>query len=186
MGKRSRKRGVPERGGGDGGTTASATTRAERDAARRRRADALQRGGGSSKPARRRAAGKSAIEDRPPPPWGKFPLVEIVVLIALVLLVASFFVGPSRRGPTLLGGLALGSLAGLELSIREHYGGFRSHSSLLAGFAAAVAITITYFLAKGTSAGILMVPIGGIVFAVAFLFFRRAFARRSGGVGFRR
>ncbi len=184
MGKRSRKRGVPERSGA--GTAASTTTRAERDEARRRRAAALQQGGASAKTARRRASGKSPIEDRPPPPWGRFPLVEIVVLIALVLLVASFFVGPSRRGPTLLGGLALGSLAGLELSIREHFGGFRSHSSLLAGFVAAIAITITYFLAKGTSAGVVMVPVGGVVFAVAFLIFRRAFARRSGGVGFRR
>src|SRR4051812_2015490 len=87
----------------------------------------------SPRAARRRASGKTSFEDRPPAPWGSFPLVEIVVLIALILLVASFFVGGSRRGPMLLGGLALGSLAGLELSIREHFGGFRSHSALLAG-----------------------------------------------------
>ena len=32
-------------------------------------------------------------------------------------------------------GLALGSLAGLELSIREHFAGYRSHTLLLAGAA---------------------------------------------------
>jgi hypothetical protein len=109
-----------------------------------------------------------------------------VVLIAIVMLVASFFVGPTRRGPTLLGGLAIGSLAGLELSVREHFGGFRSHSSLLAGFVAAIAITISYFVLKGSSAGVAILPIGALVFGAAFLVFRRAFAQRSGGVGFRR
>jgi hypothetical protein len=188
MGKRSRKRGVPERSGG--GTAASTTTRAERDEARRRRAAAMERGEpvASGRAARRRASGKTSFEDRPPAPWGKFPLVEIVVLIALVLLVASFFVGSSRRGPMLLGGLALGSLAGLELSIREHFGGFRSHSALLAGAVAAAAITVTYFVTKGGGAGIAVVPVvvGGVVFMAAFWLFRQAFARRTGGVGFRR
>ena len=187
MGKRSRKRGVPERSGA--GLSASATTREERDEARRRRAQAMERGDGASpRASRRRAAGKTSFEDRPPAPWGNFPLVEIVVLIALVLLVASFFVGSSRRGPMLLGGLALGSLAGLELSIREHFGGFRSHSSLLAGAVAAAAITATYFVTKGGGAGIAIVPVavGGIVFMAAFWLFRQAFARRTGGVGFRR
>jgi hypothetical protein len=185
MGKRSRKRGVPERSGA--GTSASATTRAERDEARRRRAEAMERGE-SARPARRRASGKTSFEDRPPAPWGSFPLVEIVVFIALVLLVASFFVGPDRRAATLLGGLALGSLAGLELSIREHFSGFRSHSALLAGAVAAAGITVTYFVTKGGGAGIAVVPVvvGGVVFMAAFWLFRQAFARRTGGVGFRR
>jgi hypothetical protein len=186
VGKRSRKRGVPERSGA--GTSASATTRAERDEARRRRAEAMRRGDESgSRPARRRP-GKTSFEDRPPAPWGSFPLVEIVVLIALVLLVGSFFVDSSRRGPMLLGGLALGSLAGLELSIREHFSGFRSHSALLAGAVAAAAITLTYFVTKGGGAGIAVVPVvvGGVVFMAAFWLFRQAFARRTGGVSFRR
>ena len=190
MGKRSRKRGIPERSGGEG-TSASATTRAERDAARERRAEALARGDAtasrSSAAARRRAAGgKTSFEDRPPAPWGSFPLVEIVVLIALVLLVGSFFVDSSRRAPMLIGGLVLGSLAGLELSIREHFNGFRSHSALLGGAVAAVAITITYFVTKGSVAGFAMVPVGGVTFIIAFYLFRQAFARRTGGVGFRR
>jgi hypothetical protein len=187
MGKRSRKRGVPERSGA--GAATSATTRAERDEARRRRAAAMERGEDPSRRAtRRRASGKTSFEDRPPAPWGSFPLVEIVVLIALVLLVASFFVDSSRRAPMLLGGLALGSLAGLELSIREHFGGFRSHSALLAGAVAAAAITLTYFVTRGGGAGAAVVPVvvGGVVFMAAFWVFRQAFARRTGGVGFRR
>ena len=187
MGRRSRKRGVPERSGA--GVAASDTSRAERDAARQRRADAMARGETPPRAARRRRTpGKTSFEDRPPAPWGSFPLVEIVVLIALVLLVGSFFVDSSRRGPMLLGGLALGSLAGLELSIREHFGGFRSHSALLAGAVAAAAITATYFITRGGGAAIAVVPVvvGGIAFVAAFWLFRQAFARRTGGVGFRR
>jgi hypothetical protein len=178
---------VPERS--SAGVAASSTSRAERDAARRQRAEAMARGETSPRTARRRRpSGKTSFEDRPPAPWGKFPLVEIVVLIALVLLIGSFFVDSSRRGPMLLGGLALGSLAGLELSIREHFGGFRSHSALLAGAVAALAITLTYFVTKGSGAGVAVVPVvvGGIVFMAAFWLFRQAFARRTGGVGFRR
>src|SRR3954470_16027067 len=206
MGKRSRKRGVPERSGV--GVPASNTSRAERDAARQRRADAMARGEEPS-PRRRSRPGRTSFEDRPPAPWGKFPLVEIVVLIALVLLVGSFFVDSSRRGPMLLGGLALGSLAGLELSIREHFGGFRSHSALLAGAVAgagvtgthfvarggggagavaAAAITATYFVTRGGGASVAIVPVvvGGLVFLAAFWLFRQAFMRRTGGVDFRR
>src|SRR4051812_886151 len=188
MGKRSRKRGVPERSGA-GSVPAGSTTRAERDEARRRRAEAMRRGEVESpRAARRRASGKTSFEDRPPAPWGSFPLVEIVVLIALVLLVASFFVGGSRRAPMLLSGLALGSLAGLELSIREHFGGFRSHSALLAGAVAAAAITACYFITRGggQSVAIVLVLVGGVVFMAAFWLFRQAFMRRTGGVGFRR
>src|ERR687897_519456 len=69
----------------------------------------------------------------PSAPWGSFPLTELVVLVALVLLVAGFFVAPPR-GPVMLGaGLVLGSLAGLELAAREHLAGYRSHTLLLGG-----------------------------------------------------
>src|SRR5437660_3813372 len=127
MGKRSRKRSA-------GGTVEvddarTRTSRAERDAARARRAEALQREGGSARP--RRRPGRTSPEDRPPAPWGNFPLVELAVLGGLILIVAGFIVRGNRGGAMFAGGLALASLAGLELAIREHFGGFRSHPSLL-------------------------------------------------------
>src|SRR5262245_53415479 len=86
----------------------------------------------------------AAAPERPPPtparsdgapeaPWGSFPLTELVVLVALVLLVLGFFVPPPRGAVMLGAGLALGSLAGLELSIREHFAGYKSHTMLLSG-----------------------------------------------------
>ena len=170
MGKRSRKR---------GDVAASATTRAERDAARQRRAAALAR----DERAPRRRPGKTSFEDRPPAPWGSFPLVEIVILIGIVLLVAGFFVQGERGATMIVAGLALASLAGLELTIREHFAGFRSHSTLLAGAVAAVAIAAVYFATRDR-----FIALGAavVVFAACFWLFRRVFAKRSGGVAFRR
>ncbi len=87
-----------------------------------------------------------ASEERPPALWGSFPLVEICVFIGLVLLLVGF-IGGGDRGPVLvLIGLALASVGGFELAIREHFTGFRSHSTLLAGIpAVAVLAGLFYF-----------------------------------------
>jgi len=187
MGKRSRKRGGPA---GTEPVSAAGTTRAERDAARARRAQAAERrrstaaSGRPSAPVRRR--GRPTIDERPPAPWGKFPLVELVVLLALTLLPLSFVVGGSRGRVMLTGALVLGSLAGLELSIREHFAGYRSHSALLAGAAAFASMAVLFILGgKSDVTRALMIPIGGLVFIAAFWLLREAFKRRSGGLGFR-
>src|SRR3954470_23036418 len=92
--------------------------------------------------ARRRAA---SLDERPPAPWGNVPLVELVVLVGIVLLVAGFIVGGSQGTVMIAAGAVLCSIAGLELAIREHFGGYRSHTFLLAG-AAGVAILIALAL----------------------------------------
>ena len=189
MGKRSRKRGdvAPD---AEEATPARATTRAERDAARRRRAAATASGQDRAARARTERRGKGSrgrptVAERPPAPWGSFPLVEIVVLIALVMIISSLFVGGQRGGTMLLAGLALGSLAGLELSIREHFAGYRSHSAMLAGAVALLGMVLTFVLSGAGSVPIAIVPVALIAFPVAFWWFRRAFSRRTGGVTFR-
>src|SRR3954468_13549910 len=154
MGKRSRKRGDVE---------ASTTTRAERDAARARRAEALRRS--EERGARRPRPGHTSIDDRPPAPWGSFPLVELVVLLALILIVVGFIVRGERGGTMIVGGFALGSLAGLELSIREHFGGSRSHTTLLAAAAGFAAGALVYVVTRDRVAPL---PVAGLVFLVAF------------------
>jgi hypothetical protein len=77
----------------------------------------------------------------------------------------------------------LGSLAGLELSVREHFAGYRSHTLLLAG-ATAVAVLAALFF------GELLPPLGRIaaaaaVFGIAAWWLTGAFQRRSGGYAFR-
>ena len=104
------------------------------------------------------------------------------MLLALVLGVMGFVAG-GRRGFVLLGcAMVLGSLAGLELSIREHFAGFRSHSTVLSG-AVAVAAGAALWFAHVPQVAIL--PIAAAIFAAAFFAFREVFRRRSGGYGFR-
>ena len=123
---------------------------------------------------------KPIEEERPPAPWGSFPLVEIVVLIGLVMLVVGLFVRGSQ-GAALLGtGLALGALAGLELSIREHFAGYRSHTALLASAAAVATLALFFYVLPD-----LLPPAGRLIAAavvgtLAAVGLARAFRARAG------
>src|SRR3954469_14324354 len=169
MGRRSRKRAatVP-------------ASRAERDAARQERARAAAAG----KPAPPRRPGRPGREERPPAPWGDFPLVELVVLIGIVLMVWGLVDWKGGGEIRFAVGIALASLGGLELSLREHLAGFRSHTTLLSGFAAFVTVT-AIVLAAGSSPVWLLGAAALVVFAGSFFGLRRLFKRRSGGLGFR-
>src|SRR5947208_830975 len=162
MGKRSRKT-RPEPG---------ATTRAERDA--RRKAAA--------------AAPRRATREAPPAPWGSFPLTELVVLIAVILGVIGFIRFDTRSGKVMVAAaMCLGSLGGLEVSIREHFAGYRSHTSLLAASCAVGSMILISVVAGKAGLAVLgiVVGVGILVFVLAFYGLRQAFIRRSGGLGFR-
>src|SRR3954463_16158165 len=125
---------------------------------------------------------RARMSDAPPAPWSPFPLTELVILLALVMLVVGFLSGGDRRGVLIGIGLVLASLGGGELALREHFAGFRSHTTLLAGLAGFVAGAV--LVAAGVAKGVVLVV--AIVVAVGtFPFMRRAFMRRSGGLGFR-
>jgi hypothetical protein len=124
---------------------------------------------------------RQPIEDeRPPAPWGSFPLVELVVLVALGLLIAGVVTSGPRGTTLLVTGLALGSLAGLELSIREHFAGYRSHTLLLAGAAGVVTLGLLFYAVPD------LLPVAGrfavaaAVAALAGYALMRAFRARSG------
>jgi hypothetical protein len=155
MGRRSRKRGE--------------STRAERDAARRERA---------SEPLPRRQ--KSG---RPAAPWGNFPLSELVILLGIVLIVWGALRGEGGE-EMLVSGLVIASLGGGELALREHLAGYRSHSSLLAGVAAFVSVSVAA-LGFGPVRVWVLAVVGGAVFAGTFYAMRELFKRRSGGLSFR-
>ena len=119
----------------------------------------------------------------PKAPWSPFPLTELVVLLAMGLIVAGVLTDGGRRGALLGCGFALVSLAGLELAVREHFAGYRSHSTLL-GAACAIVVDAPLFLLTDLPQVLLLV-IGVGVFALVLTRMRRAFRARSGGLGFR-
>jgi hypothetical protein len=123
------------------------------------------------------------MDEAPKAPWSPFPLVELVVLIALVLIVVGFITDGPRRAALLGCGFVLVTLAGLELALREHFTGFRSHSTLLAG-ASAVAVDAPLYLLTDIPQ-LALLGIGVCVFALVLVLARNAFRRRSGGLGFR-
>ena len=108
--------------------------------------------------------------------------------MSIVLIVGSFVLrgsaGDQTAGIMFIAGLLLGTLAGLEVSIREHFAGFRSHSTLLAG-----APGSSRSPSSPSAAGEVFVPLllaaGVGVFGIAFWSLREMFRRRSGGVSFR-
>jgi hypothetical protein len=111
-------------------------------------------------------------------------LVELVILLGLILLVTGFFVQGGRGLTMIAAGVALASLAGLELSVREHLAGYRSHSTVLAGVATVLALAAGFFLLP-TSLLVVNLLIGAVVFGICFYALREVFRRRSGGLSFR-
>ena len=160
MGRRSRKRAAGE-------------TRAERDAARQGRAEVAHP---DVRPRRRSG-------ERPSAPWGRFPLSELVILVGIVLIVWGALSGGDGED-RLVAGLVVASLGGGELALREHLAGYRSHSALLAGVTAFVAVTAVA-LGLGPVKIWALVLVGAAVFALTFYGMRELFKRRSGGLGFR-
>jgi hypothetical protein len=132
---------------------------------------------------RARVARRRGSRERPAAPWGSFPLTEIVILIGVVLLVIGFFITPPQGFVMIAVGLGLASLAGLELSIREHFAAYRSHTLLLSA-AIGVPVFGALFLATKLSPA-LCVAAGLVTFGGAAWMFSSAFRRRSGGALYR-
>jgi hypothetical protein len=123
-------------------------------------------------------------DERPKAPWHPFPLVELCVLVGIVLIVIGLIVGfDSDRGQlALVCGVLLASLGGLDTALREHFNGYRSHSSLLAGLPGVVAAAALFF---ANAPWIAVAAGAALVFGLGFWVFRNAFRRRSGGLSFR-
>jgi hypothetical protein len=126
---------------------------------------------------------RARLEEAPKPPWHPFPLVELSILGGLVLMVLGFVKGGNRGGLFAVCGIALVGVASLELAVREHFAGYRSHSSLLAA-AAGVGTMLVLGIALGVTR-VVAIGAGGVVFLVALLALRAAFRRRTGGIAFR-
>ena len=110
------------------------------------------------------------------------------MLVGLIMLVAGFFSG-GNRGLALIGvGTVLGALGGLELAIREHFAGYRSHNVLLAlacAVLAAAILTAFVELVSGSVVPLIPVAAGAVAFVPAFMALRGAFRRASGGFSYR-
>jgi hypothetical protein len=140
------------------------------------------------------SASRGSLETRPPeaprnrrdeapaPPWGEFPLVELCALAAIVLGVWGILRGGHGGAILLTAAALLGSVAGLEIALREHLGGYRSHTLVLSGVCTVASTTLLLFAGFDRRS---LVPVAGGVLLLAVVGWRALFKRRSGGRAFR-
>ena len=133
-----------------------------------------------------RRAERNVDDERPPAPWGSFPLVELTVLIGIVMLILGLLVIEGDRGVLfVITGLALASIGGLEVAIREHLAGYRSHTAILAGVPAAVVLAVLFYAGPDSLPPIARAGIAAAVYVAGAVLLVRIFRNRSGGRSFR-
>jgi hypothetical protein len=87
----------------------------------------------------RGAAGRSggefrdplSVGERPQAPWHPLPLSELLILVGAIGTIVGFQRGLSHGGPPLFAGLAAVLIGTLEVTLREHLSGYRSHTLIL-------------------------------------------------------
>jgi len=121
---------------------------------------------------RRRVNPLGAYGERPASPFGGLPVSELAILAGAVALVVGVI---HQGGAALAGGLILCLLGVTEVTAREHFSGYRSHTVLLAAVPAVVAeFVIALTVGPPRIKALLLVPVAG-VFAVCWWFLRRRF-----------
>jgi hypothetical protein len=127
-----------------------------------------------------KGSSRRGAEERPPAPWGNFPLAELTVLAGIVMLA----IGILGKSPTAIGvGVVLAGLGGLATAASEHFAGYRSHTTLLAGTVFVLVTGGLYYLAGLILA--VCLGVGAVAFIAAFFALRRAFQKASGGLSFK-
>ncbi len=102
------------------------------------------------------------------------------MLAGIVMLAIGIFGG----GPTAIGvGVVLAGLGGLEVAVREHFAGYRSHTTLLAGTVFVLVVGGLFYLAGLILA--ICLGVGAVAFLASFYTLRRKFQSASGGLSFK-
>ncbi|PTL56562.1 hypothetical protein C7Y72_16570 [Paraconexibacter algicola] len=122
---------------------------------------------------------KARPTEAPDALWHPLPVTETLIFLGLVGVLYGFF---TQTPPALFVGIGLVSVAAVELAIREHFAGYRSHSSLLAALAGVLVALPLYFTSLPGEA---LLVVAALVGAGAFQVLRTAFARQAGGLTFR-
>jgi hypothetical protein len=189
MGRRARQRHRASQPT-DGKPAAAAPTQA-RAPAGGRASDAL-RGARETMDARRPSVAGVGFQRRPDPvrpraPWHPLPVTEIVLAAGVVGVVIGMARGPDRGRVPLLVGLGLCGLSVVELTVREHLSGYRSHALLIAFIPIVAAETLVALITGDRMAARIALVPEVVLFVVLFRFLRRRFhvarARRLAALG---
>jgi len=120
---------------------------------------------------------------RPPAPWHPLPLSELLILVGAVGTVVGLTRGISNGGPPLIAGLAALAIGTVEVTLREHLSGYRSHAIILAALPVIVLDSALVLLVAPFGAGLklAMLVLDVAVFAPLYKLLRARFidARRE-------
>jgi len=112
------------------------------------------------------------VGERPPGPFGGVPVSELAILAGGI----AFVIGMVRGGgPALYVGLSVLALGVLEFTAREHFSGYRSHTTLLAAIPSLAVVTALELTVGTTSNRLALVAVAVPVFALLFYLLRRRF-----------
>jgi hypothetical protein len=128
---------------------------------------------------------KADRSEAPQPVWAPLPITEGLILVGIIAAVVGLF---SQSTGLVLGGLAVLMLSSLELAVREHMAGYRSHTSLISAVVAllsAIGLGVVLNLVGANLPQWPLLVVAVVVFAVVFRTMRAAFKRRSGGLSYR-
>lgn len=113
----------------------------------------------------------STYGERPPSVFGGLPVSELAILVGVLGAIVGFVSGAP---PALFAGLGACFIGVLEVTAREHFSGYRSHATLLAGMVAVLVESGLALLLVGRSRALLLIVVVP-VFASAFSLLRRRF-----------
>jgi len=113
-----------------------------------------------------------AYGERPPSPFGGLPISEIAIAIGAVGLIVGIIQG---GGAALIAGVAVCTLGVVEITAREHFSGYRSHTILLAALPAVAAEVAFVAIVGEPNPRLLLLLVIVPVFSVTFWFLRKRF-----------
>ena len=112
--------------------------------------------------------------ERPEGPFGGLPISEIAIFAGAVGLIVGII---QHGGPALIAGIAVCTLGVLEITGREHFSGYRSHTILLAAMPAVAAEVAFVAIFGEPSPRLLLLAVIVPIYAVLFWLLRTAFMR---------
>ena len=110
--------------------------------------------------------------DRPQGIFGGLPVSELAILVGIMGLVIGWF---TREDNAMFAGAGACGVGVLEVTAREHFAGFRSHTTLLAVVPALVAVTLFAVLVGVPGQRVFVLLPGVPVFVACAAFLRRSF-----------
>jgi hypothetical protein len=126
----------------------------------------------------------SSHDERPRAPWHPLPLSELLILVGTIATAIGLHRashGFAAGAPALIAGVAAVMIGTVEVTLREHRSGFRSHTLILAllpvvAFHSAVILIVAAFTAAPRALSIGLLPLDVALFALLFKVLRARFA----------